>query len=239
VLSGFNYVGDRMNGAQIAAANVAGGVNGAQLGVLNVATGTAHGAQLGLVNLARESDAPVGLVSIVTEGRTNVDAWHDMGLTRSGVVHGGKYVHNMYGGGVRLYGESPRPLVALGIGVRVVDRSSVAFDVDAIAYWMPDGNADRVQLVSQLRAVTTLRLARSFALLRAPRRSQRQGRDDRLAVRPPNHAHGSALAATPSEYQAGPASHIAIAPATLRTRPMDPSTSACRMGSRGARRAVR
>jgi hypothetical protein len=40
---------------------------------------------------------------------------------------------------------------------------------------------------------------------------------------PPAHAHGSAIAITASEYQPGPASHRAIAPAVLIRVPTTPT----------------
>ena len=56
--------------------------------------------------------------------------------------------------------------------------------------------------------------------------------------RPPSQAEGSELTASAIGYQAWLASHMATAPAMLRTTPMPPSARAWRMGRRGARRAV-
>lgn len=159
-----NIVTGPVTGAQVAGVlNVAGDVTGAQLSVVNIAK-TVRGVQIGVINVARESDASVGLLNIVTNGRTHVDAWHDTGLTMAGVVHGGKYVHNIYGAGARLYGEQPSAVVALGLGARVFDRGRVAIDVDAIANWVARSYDHDVAFVSQLRAVAMYRIAPTFGV---------------------------------------------------------------------------
>ena len=66
VAGGFNLA-KAMRGAQLAVVNVTGDLTGAQVGVVNIATGTVSGTQVGVVNLANtyEGGVPVGLLSLV------------------------------------------------------------------------------------------------------------------------------------------------------------------------------
>ncbi|MCA9665697.1 MAG: hypothetical protein KC503_08925 [Myxococcales bacterium] len=53
----YNYVGDRLYGAQIGVVNLAREVNGTQIGLFNYAR-TLHGVQLGLINISRHGGLP-------------------------------------------------------------------------------------------------------------------------------------------------------------------------------------
>ena len=68
-----NVVLGPVQGLQIAPVNVAlGRVDGVQIGVVNVAQDV-RGVQLGLLNISRRAVAPIGLHSIVTPARTEVN----------------------------------------------------------------------------------------------------------------------------------------------------------------------
>lgn len=66
--------GSFVTGGQVGVLNVGGDVTGAQIGVINVAT-TVKGTQIGVVNVAAESDAPIGLVNVITQGRFRAAVW--------------------------------------------------------------------------------------------------------------------------------------------------------------------
>lgn len=160
-----NVSGGDVHGVQVAGGvNVAREVDGAQIGAVNVAK-RVRGVQLGMINVARDADVPIGLLNIVTRGETHVDVWQDSGgLSTAGLVHGSRYVHNIYAAGARLYGEKPAGFVALGLGARVFDRSRVAIDVDGITHWLAN-DRNSLRLIHQLRVLATLRVAPPLSLL--------------------------------------------------------------------------
>lgn len=59
--------------------------------------------KLGVVNLAKDGDANIALVSFFAKGRTHVDGWAtENGHLHVGVVNGGRVVHNVCGIGQRI-----------------------------------------------------------------------------------------------------------------------------------------
>jgi hypothetical protein len=114
-------------------------VEGAQIGVTNVATGEIRGTQVGVVNYADVSDYPVGVVSVVRHGRTSADVWAtDFGVAMAGVRHGGRVIHNVYG--VGFHGTAPSAWsFALGLGVRVPLATRLHVDFETIGYWLQRG----------------------------------------------------------------------------------------------------
>jgi len=104
-----------------------------------VSVGPVSGAQVGLFNYADDSDASVGLVSVVRHGRTSVEAWGtESGLAFAGVRHGSRLVHNVYGVGAELGGENLWGFV-VGLGVRVPLAHWLTLDVDALDYTLQPG----------------------------------------------------------------------------------------------------
>jgi hypothetical protein len=132
-----NLAGGEVNGAQVGVVNVANGhLDGAQVGVANIVNGDVNGTQIGVVNYADTSDYPIGVVSIVRNGRTTADAWvTETGMGMAGVRHGGRVLYNIYGVGAR--GFSPTAwAMALGIGGRAELAPKLHLDLEAIAYWV-------------------------------------------------------------------------------------------------------
>ncbi len=132
-----NVAGD-VDGTQIAGAiNVAhGDVSGAQIaGVINVASGRVHGLQLGVVNIADESDAPIGVVNVIKRGRHHVDVWgSESGLFMAGGQLGGKYTHAILAVGVRPGPDGARFAVGGGIGFHIDASERLGIDVDFLHY---------------------------------------------------------------------------------------------------------
>lgn len=96
---GFSWARE-ISGAQISVLNIGGDVTGAQIGVVNIASGAVNGTQIGVFNYAREAEAPIGLLSIVSRGRFNLDVWADeTSAANLGVKVGAKHVYGIFGGG--------------------------------------------------------------------------------------------------------------------------------------------
>jgi hypothetical protein len=162
----------RVLGIQLGVVSVAASVKGLQLGVVNVATGTVSGLQLGVVNYADKSDASLGVVSIHAHGRTSLDAWTtETGSASVGIEHGGRWLHNVFAGGVRPGRDGTTGgSLTYGLGVRFVDREVMSLDLDALHSWLFGGGLARSSFTtaSQLRLVAAVRLAGDFALFAGP-----------------------------------------------------------------------
>lgn len=144
-----NVAGGRVDGAQIGVANVTGGgidgvqigvantaagdVDGLQIGVANIASGKVRDTQIGVFNYADENDAPIGLVNVVRNGRTSLEAWGTADGTASiGVRHGGRVVHNVVGVGVPFAAEGSSWGFTLGLGARVPIADKIHLDIDLL-----------------------------------------------------------------------------------------------------------
>ncbi|MEZ4309265.1 MAG: hypothetical protein R3F14_14605 [Polyangiaceae bacterium] len=163
-------VAGSVQGAQVGAINVAGSVQGAQVGAINVA-GRVRGVQVGAINIAEDADFALGVVSVVRRGRSHVDVWGaDSGLFMAAFKHGGRYFHNLYGAGVRPFGDSPRLAFSLGIGGHIPVSSRFFVDVDTLGYSLlrTDDLTVRPVFLAQARALVGARLSRSFALVAGP-----------------------------------------------------------------------
>jgi hypothetical protein len=73
-LLGMNLAPRGIDGIEVAPANVAGDVRGAQIGFLNVGA-EVRGVQLGLINVADDADVPIGVVSVTKTGGVHPLAW--------------------------------------------------------------------------------------------------------------------------------------------------------------------
>jgi hypothetical protein len=164
-----NVVLGPVQGLQIAPVNVAlGRVDGVQIGVVNVAQDV-RGVQLGLLNISRRAVAPIGLLSIVTRGRTEVHVTSsESGMIVAGVSHGGRVVHNLYGAGVRLGSAGPRLVLAAGLGARLFTRGRTSMDLDAVSYFIWRGDQNRQSTMFQLRLPIEVRIIDQLGVFIAP-----------------------------------------------------------------------
>jgi hypothetical protein len=135
-----NITAGALTGAQLGAFNLAtSSVRGTQIGAVNVATDDVVGVQIGAINYADRAAAPIGAVSIVRHGRTNLEASAtESGLTTATVRHGGTIVHNLYGVGYRL-GNGTWWSLVLGIGVHVPLAPKLDLDVDVVYHALQQG----------------------------------------------------------------------------------------------------
>ena len=168
IAGGLNVVLGPVQGLQIAPVNIAlGRVDGVQLGVVNIAR-EVRGLQLGLVNVSRDAAAPIGLLSIVTNGRTELNLTVSEGMIVAGVSHGGRIVHNIYGVGIRLSGKEARPVVFAGLGARLFTRRRVSLDLDGIAHWILRVDSDPQSSLVQLRLSLEVRAHPRVGVFLAP-----------------------------------------------------------------------
>lgn len=157
-----------VRGVQIAPVNVATeSMTGMQIGVVNVA-GDARGVQLGVLNISRTAVAPIGLVSIVTQGRTEVHVTSsESGMIVVGASHGGRVVHNIYGFGARVGGQGARFVLSAGIGARLFTRGRVSMDLDAISNLLVRGGGIRQSALFQLRLPVEVRIIEQVGVFAA------------------------------------------------------------------------
>lgn len=169
-----NVSGGAAHGLQLGVANVAAGeTSGLQLGVANVSAGAARGVQFGLVNYADSSRASIGILSIVRRGRTSLDVSSavNTGATLFGITHGGRYIHNVLGVGIRdaRGDEGARLALLYGIGVRAFSSERFRFDIDALSLQLlHEGAYDENTYVPQLRAAFTYMFFRGLGVMVAP-----------------------------------------------------------------------
>ena len=176
ISGGVNVAGGVVDGAQISAgANVAGGVDGAQVAPVNVAVGHVDGVQVGVLNIARTSDFSLGLVNIIWEGRTHVDAWaSEDGFAYTALKHGGARFHYIYGVGYRpalSTAELPYAWSAVvGLGGHTPLGNRLFADMDILAQHVNDDAAWTLGLNTRgtARLVGGVQLVDRLALIAGP-----------------------------------------------------------------------
>lgn len=167
--AGVNYAGAAVDGAQASGGlNVAvADVDGLQVAPVNYAGGHVDGVQVGVLNIARSVDAPIGLVNIVREGRTHVDAWgSETGFLNTAFKHGGDHVHNLYGFGYRPGSDCQEWSLLLGIGGHIPVARRFAVDPELfVQHVSPTGTfVAAPNLLSTLRVRGVLSLGDHLAL---------------------------------------------------------------------------
>ncbi len=117
-----NVAWGESTGAQLGVLNIGGDVSGAQVGLLNIAK-TVRGTQVGLLNIAQESDAPVGLLNIITRGKLHLAAWADeTSVANVAVKLGSPNVYSFAVGGVNPRALNGKTVFSLGLGIGVRAR---------------------------------------------------------------------------------------------------------------------
>ena len=171
-IAGAINVAANVDGTQIAGAvNIAhGDVSGAQIsGAVNVASGKVHGLQLGVINIADESDAPIGVVNIIKRGRHHVDVWgSESGLFMAGGQLGGKYTHAILAVGVRPGPDGARFAFGGGIGFHADASERLGIDVDFIHHDLSAFQSSRSVQMSQVRVLFDLELVSRVRLFAGP-----------------------------------------------------------------------
>ena len=161
----------KVEGLQAGVATYAGSVHGLSLGVANISAGPVRGAQIGVFNYADRSPVSIGVLSIQRHGRTSIDALGavDTGTLTLGLTHGGKYVHNSYGVGLRTGKYGQHLVTTLGLGVRVVSNARLRVDIDAISSQLISNHmGSKSTGTAGVRVPFTVMLLRGFGVVAAP-----------------------------------------------------------------------
>ena len=182
VAGGLN-VASAMSGVQVAGAvNVASDATGVQIaGGMNLASGVAtvqtavvnvsrqvNGAQVGVVNVAEDADVSVGVFSWVTHGT------HDAALavTEYGALAeadtGGRTLYGILTGGTAYRSDPRRYLLGLGIGWRALAADGITLDVQAAAMRMVDADVWTERHLYSARAVVALRVVGPLSVVAGP-----------------------------------------------------------------------
>ena len=165
-------VAQELDGTQLGLINVSMKAKGAQLGIVNIG-GEVKGTQLGIINVAERSDAPIGLLSFVKEGRhsISVSAASDVPYNAE-LKLGGTRLHNVFAVGSDGFCSDPdnigcaqasKMYIHYGLGGKLTQGERAWFDLDlGVASYMPVQ-----ELVGPRRDRTTLvpRARISFELL--------------------------------------------------------------------------
>jgi hypothetical protein len=140
-------VAQEMDGTQIGVVNVSMKAKGAQLGLVNVG-GEVKGTQLGLINVAERSDAPIGLLSFVKEGRHSIAIAGGSDVPYNAELKlGGTRLYNVFGAGSDGFCSDPnrtdcaqatKMYLQYGLGGKLTQGERAWFDLDlGVASYMP------------------------------------------------------------------------------------------------------
>lgn len=153
---------------QLGVANVVWGPARVQLGVLNVAKDESK-FQLGVVNYAGSVRAPLGVISIVKNGRTGVDAWaNENGAIYGMLTHGGDRIYNMYGAGTYVQKDGARLVLAYGLTFRLYDHPRFALELQALNEMYPRFNPYRLRAqMGRLRVAAEIKITERISVVPA------------------------------------------------------------------------
>lgn len=133
---GINIVRDT-RGLNIAPVNVARNQMGTQLGVLNTAKWQ-EGTQIGIINIVGENNGgtPIGLLSIVKDGRYDVDIWSsETGFINGGLRLGTEEIYNILSIGYNPFHGDDLWQVGLGIGYHYsFNQKGTGLETDLMNY---------------------------------------------------------------------------------------------------------
>lgn len=168
-LAGGAAVAGQVNGLQIAVINVGDAVNGVQLGVINVAR-EVRGAQVGVINLAENADASVGLLSLVRNGRFDLELYgSDLAPANVSIKMGGRSLYTYLAAGSGLPSDEGTWTAGGGFGTHLpLGRWSLDLDLGAQNQRSYVTGVLGDSLTSQLRAQVAFHVAQRFALFAGP-----------------------------------------------------------------------
>lgn len=160
-----NFHRGTFRGASIAPVVVASdGMNGLQLGVLNVAKGKASGLQLGVVNVAEDADAAVGVISIAWSRPIRPIVLGTLQRpVQAGVLFEQRYTFSegTVGWGRRRAADKDHVVLGLAVGAHLVADDDRGLVVDLVVG--ADGSPDDGVSNGRLNARVGYRFSRRFA----------------------------------------------------------------------------
>jgi hypothetical protein len=166
--------GGHLRGLQLAVLNVGHTVDGAQIGVVNIAD-RVKGFQLGVLNIGRSVEgASVGVISVVGDGYHGLQLWSsDLSPTNLGFKLGSRHFYTMFGFGVDREDGTNKALFIPqgGLGVHLLPFSDRFFlDVDGVAATFHRENewTSDESFTGTLRVVAGFRLAKYISITAGP-----------------------------------------------------------------------
>ena len=162
IASGFNFTADTSTGLQLAGANVAGDMEGVQIGLANFAR-TATGLQLGVYNSSTEQKGvPVGMVNIAKNGSVDWIAYgSNLAAFNTGVRTSIRRFYSMLTAGLPdVQGDVSKALILTwnyGYALPAGPKSSIGLDL-GFAHYIPEkvddpNENDRLHFALQGRAL--------------------------------------------------------------------------------------
>ncbi|MEE9386064.1 MAG: caspase family protein [Nannocystaceae bacterium] len=170
--AGINVARKEVDGGQVGNVNVAPDVSGAQIGLLNLATGRVDGVQIGLVNYADDADASIGLIGITRKGGVRVDAFtSDIAVLNLAVRLRARHTYTMFAVGAHPSGSGAGVLAGLGFGgywYPVPDRIWLALDAVAMGFMPQFRFRENPVLVESLRLTIGAQAGSRFSVWGGP-----------------------------------------------------------------------
>lgn len=198
-IAGFANVAKDNDAAQVAGfINVARDVRTQVAGFMNIAK-KVSGVQVGLINIAGESNYPIGLVNIVRNGEKQIGVSVDE--TSSTLVSfrsGGKVLYGILGVGYNFKDENARYVAEGGLGAHIAISKPFRINLEAVTMAMSDLQYD-VYMKSALRVLAAYKIANRLEFFAGPtfnhlsyERGQADIRDDHYLWRNrgKNHVNG-------------------------------------------------
>jgi hypothetical protein len=154
VAAGLNFA-QEVRGLQLGLVNISEGVVGAQVGLVNIGS-TVRGLQLGLLNVSDDATVPIGLLSIVRQGRLSFQVWaDDVAPVNVGLKYGGRLVYATLTYGLVPYRGTYRTWYGAGLGLHLdvqpgyleLDVTTGAWDYRLGDHSPPDDFLTRTRLV--------------------------------------------------------------------------------------------
>lgn len=167
--AGANAAPGNLRGAQVGGVNIGGEVRGAQIGIVNIASGRVRGAQVGVVNIASEVDgASIGLVSIGSDSVHPVVWSSNLAYLNAGVKFTTRYVYTLVaiGTGTNEVGfDDARHVLTFGIGGTIPIASRVTLDIETAYSEQDVSGPGAVNRSYHLRAISGYAFAKHFRLV--------------------------------------------------------------------------
>lgn len=167
--AGANAAPGNLRGAQVGGVNIGGEVRGAQIGIVNIASGRVRGAQVGVVNIASEVDgASIGLVSIGSDSVHPVVWSSNLAYLNAGVKFTTRYVYTLaaIGTGTNEVGfDEARHVLTFGIGGSIPIASRVTLDIETAYSEQDVSGPGAVNRSYHLRAISGYAFAKHFRLV--------------------------------------------------------------------------
>ena len=140
-------VARELDGTQIGIVNVGMKAKGAQLGIVNIG-GEVRGTQIGIINVAERSEAPIGLLSFVEEGRHSIAISGASDTPYNAELKlGGTRLYNVFGAGADGFCSDPTAVgcaqaskmyISYALGGKLTQGERAWFDLDVgVASYMP------------------------------------------------------------------------------------------------------